>query len=258
MFERLWQQLNEPMSFSPLWLFALFFAGFFLAFITSYSATSNHQSLVGKLDDSRAEVRALEHANELLQIKIDESAQSLKLLREDLAISRKESLALERENTFFKGLVSPEDLKRSFKLHRFELVGLEKVDLPGHYPTANGERYYSYEAIVAHVGGRGKKLSGKLSLDLSPAQAVFVEDIPAQSTGADDGDGEQLVVFKDKITHKLGFQFFQRVTGRLKLPADFDPDTINVWGESNLSARNAPTSFEIAYRWPDVLESGGD
>lgn len=256
MLDRLWQQLNEPMTFSPLWLFALFFAGFFLAFVTSYSATSNHQALVEKLDTSRAEVRALADANELLQIKIDESVQGLKLLREDLADSRKETLALERENTFFKGLVSPEDLKRSFILHRFELVALADEAIPAHYPTGNGERYYGYEAIVAHVGGRGKKLSGKLSLGLSPSEPVFVEDIPPQEDASDGDASDQLVVFKKEITHRLGFQFFQRVTGRLKLPADFDPATITVWGESNLSSRNAPTSFEIAYRWSDVLVSG--
>lgn len=248
--------LLEPQRVSLLLLIAIFFAGFLAAYGLMKTASSDRRSLINKLTEERDNAAELDRQNEILSMRLDESEKSLTLLREDLSASRQELLALERDNTFYKGLVSPEDLQRGFKLHRFEIERIS-ADKPAEQKAAtglrDGEVLYRYEAIVAHVGGRGKKLSGNLNLSLLPKRPAFLEVVPLDNNGKAVDEEEQLFVLKDEISHKLGFRFFQRINGEIKLPANFEPATISLTGQSNLSKKLSAAGFDVTYDWRELL-----
>lgn len=213
--------------------------GIFVALLLTYPATKSGASLRKELIEQTQMTRTQERENELLQLRLEEVQRSTRLLQDDLLAIRKELLERERDVTFYRGLLSPEELERGFKLHTVSLFATDKADV------------YEYEVVVAHVDGRGKKLSGRLELALNPAEKVFaVElDIKGEKKYVD----SQAIEFKDKIVHRLGFRFFQRVSGEIKLPENFEPDTITVKGRSNLTRNQGSNAFEQSFDWEALL-----
>ena len=247
---------GNSQGFMPrsLQLFIVFVAGFLIAFAATRSTSSERSTMLNMVSTERALSSELQRENEILVMRLDEAEKSLQLLREDLAQSRQELLALERDNTFYKGLVSPEDLQRGFKLHRFDLELEENQSQRDRAGIRQGEQLYRYEVIVAHVGGRGLKLTGSLALATKPAKPAFVRLLDLEET-TESADGEsQLVVLEENMTHKLGFRFFQRVSGYIKLPEDFRPATIELTGRSNLSSKLRSNSFDLSLDWQELLE----
>lgn len=252
-----WRRVTTPRLLSPLWLLVALIVGFVLATLAMKVATNDRRALVAKVNEQRQWSKELERENEILVMRLEAAEQSLGLLREDLADSRQTLLSLERDNTFYKGLVSPGELQSGIKLHRFDIEELSRDDFASILQRApeQGEKLYRYEAIVAHVGGRGKKLEGGLTLSLRPRQSAFVELLPLESEGTDSNESSQLVVIKEEISHKLRFRFFQRIRGQIKLPANYEPARIVLQAESNLRNQTGAAEFETSYLWQDLAET---
>ncbi len=220
-------------------LIAAALIGVLVALILTYPSANRGDTLRKALHEQAKATRALESEKELLQLQLQEVTRSSELLQEDLLAARRELLERERDVTFYRGLLSPEELERGFKLHTVSLFTTDQPDI------------YEYEVVVAHVDGRGRKVAGNLQLSLIPAIEAFPQELQSDASAAD--DGSQPAVFKEKVSHRLGFRFFQRVSGQIKLPANFEPDTIIVKGSSNL--KRGSNAFEQYFDWSALLGS---
>ena len=237
-FKGLWEK--APQTIIALCIAAALL-GIFIALLLTYPATKSGASLRKELIEQTQMTRDMEREKELVQLQLDEVKRSVELLQEDLLATRKELLERERDVTFYRGLLSPEELERGFKLHTVSLFSTETPDI------------YEYEVVVAHIDGRGRKLSGRLELSIDPAHKVFA--VEAKNVSVNSQGSKQVTEFKEKITHRLGFRFFQRVSGQIKLPANFEPDTITVKGRSNLSRSQGSNEFEQSFDWSSLLAS---
>ena len=237
------QLLKEMWARSPqTLLFALIAAlmlGVLLTLILTYPSANRGDDLRAKLHDQGQHSRALEREVELLNLKITEANKGSELLREDLLAARRKLSETERDVTFYKGLLSPEEPERGFKLHTVSLFETDQANI------------YEYEVVVAHVDGRGKKVAGDLRIRLDPIVGAFPEALEMDVAQPD--AEPQLIVYKGEIEHRLGFRFFQRVSGRIKLPDNYEPATIILAGSSNI--KRGSNAFEQYFDWSALLAS---
>jgi len=162
---------------------------------------SEQQRLESLISELRAKVARLEIAGEV-------SKHAARLVRDELAQQQQASQSMREELAFYRGIVSPEQGRNGLYIHTIQL-------LPG-----KQEREYLYSLTVIHKQGlkkRHRRITGKLELKLEGKQAGRQVTLPLSALQP----GRKLPI-------TLSFKYFNRVKGRLVLPAGFVPETVVV------------------------------
>jgi len=181
--------------------------------------------------------------NEMQDLKLQEAKLTAELLEKDLLSTRQKLLHAERDVAFYRGLISPEDIEKGLKLHS---LTVSPMDQSG---------WYQYEIVIAQLNGQGRKLTGNVELSMTPEHAVFLVD--EAGSKASDTDKLDEAAFQKTIRHRLGFRFFQRISGRLKLPEGYLPDTINLKATSTIRKGQGKRSLDEMFLWSEKLIKDG-
>ena len=162
---------------------------------------NEQQRLESRISELRAEVARLQIAGEV-------SKHAALLVRDELAQQQQDSQLMREELAFYRGIVSPEQGRNGLYIHTIQLD-------PG-----NKEREYLYSLTVIHKQGlkkRHRRVTGTLELKLEGKQAGKQVTLPLSSLQP----GRKLPI-------TLSFKYFNRVKGRLVLPAGFEPENVVV------------------------------
>jgi len=162
---------------------------------------SEQQRLESQISELRAKVARLEIAGEV-------SKHAALLVRDELAQQQQESQSMREELAFYRGIVSPERGRNGLYIHTVQLV-------PG-----KQEREYLYSLTVIHKQGlkkRHRRITGTLDFKLEGKRAGKQVILPLSALQP----GRKLPI-------TLTFKYFNRVKGRLVLPAGFEPETVVV------------------------------
>jgi hypothetical protein len=126
-------------------------------------------------------------------------------LKVALVNTQNEVLALKKELSFYKSIVSPEQGERSLAI---QTIGLEQDD----------DGNYHYKLMVSQRGRNDRLVRGTVTLRIEGTNDLGEAQTLALSTVSND----------TKIPMKFGFKYFQNFTGVMKLPDGFFADILHV------------------------------
>jgi hypothetical protein len=168
--------------------------------------------LVGLQPDTEQQIEALEEERNALRRELKMVQQAAEIDRESIISIRDqikrfqdERLKMEEELAFLRGIVSTNNKKQGLRVQNFKLEpGLE-------------EGQYIYKFSVSQVINSGIVAKGVIELSVE---------------GLRNGRSTRLrlgQITEDKLDKiKMRFRFFQNVEGKLKLPNDFEPATVEI------------------------------
>lgn len=165
-----------------------------------------------------------------LETQLDVEARATAELREQLAESRGSIDELERELSFYREVMAPEEVEDGVVLRA---PVLRSGDLPG---------YWRYQ-LVAQRGGGGRSV---YKGDLQATLRGNLSGVPHSVTFAE--LDESLLT----DTFNLSFRYFQRFEGTLVMPPGFEPSRVVL-----AAAVSTPENHDVetSYAWQDVAVS---
>ena len=143
-----------------------------------------------------------EHGSEVTRIAAEEVRLANKNLREEM-------LELEELLSFYRGVMSPDKNKRGLQIERFNL---EQI----------GDKRFRYKLTLAQIADLRRYIEGKVHLQL---------------IGEKNGKKANLTLYlrvkdEDKKQGRFRFRYFQKFSGEVSLPLEFEPRLIRVTAES--------------------------
>lgn len=226
-----------------LWLAGL--AMIVLLVLAGFWASFEYGRSVAGYDAESFEARMaeLEHELELANAEIAETAQRAamlernskidddagKQLKASLGQAQAEVLKLKKELAFYKSIVSPEQTRRA--------VAIQTVQL-----EADGAGGYRYRIMVSQRGRNDRFVRGVLKVGIKGSRDGVETVIPLENVSK-----------QAKKTLKFGFKYFQNFEGKLKLPADFQPESMRV--QVKPKSRKIDEVDET-FAWSDLTAGG--
>jgi hypothetical protein len=147
-------------------------------------------------------------------------------VRESVGDMESRYRAMEEELTFYRSIVSPEDMESG--LHIFSL-DLEPVGRDGEYV---------YRVVLTQIRGGGT-VEGTLELALVGRQGASRVELQGTELG------EEL-----QGSQGFGFRYFQNLEGRIRVPAGVTPRSVRVVARTE---GDSPRQVEQDYAWDAAL-----
>ena len=191
-------------------LFVLLLLG--VAWLGYQQGSNGTAGFVGLQPDSKHRIETLEEERNALRRELAMVKQAAEIDRESIVSIRDqikqyqdERLKMEEELAFLRGIVSTNNKKQALRVQNFKLEpGLE-------------EGQYIYRFSVSQVINSGTVAKGVIELNVEGLQNGRSTRLSLAQVSE-----EKL----DKI--KMRFRFFQNVEGKLQLPKDFEPASIEI------------------------------
>ncbi len=178
-----------------------------------------HGKVLGDNRELREKVAILQRSSQI-------DRQAALGVKADLATLEEELQAAREEVEFYRGIVSPGDVKPGLRIHRFQLVA----------GVMAGE--YRYDLVLTQLKHNDHQVSGVAGWKIvGSANGEPVELGLADVTRP---PVEQL---------KFKFRYFQDLAGTLHLPEDFEAK--KVFLSIKPEGKGNPQSVEQEYDWPD-------
>ncbi|WP_239923566.1 DUF6776 family protein [Agaribacterium haliotis] len=147
-------------------------------------------------------------ANSKLAAEVDRQASED--VRQEIISLNDEIARLREENTFYRGLMAPNQQQSGLVIDAVELVG------------AGQPRTYAYKVVVKQLATRHNLLSGSLKFTVHGVEAGLDKSYLLRELSS--------AVTTD--TSKLRFKYFQVLEGQLILPEGFEPKGIELEARS--------------------------
>lgn len=141
-------------------------------------------------------------------------------VRQEVIVLKDEIAKLTEENSFYRGLMAPNDKSSGLSIGSVELV------------RARDSENYNYKVVVQQLATRHNVLSGTLSFTVFGRQNGIEARYPLMVLSGD--------VNEEKI--KLRFKYFQVVEGELGLPEGFEAEGIEI--EANTGGKKPQQAFK--------------
>jgi hypothetical protein len=148
-------------------------------------------------------------------------------LQESLRDMQSRLQSMDEELTFYRNIVSPENLESGLHIHSFTLE-------PG---GANGE--YVYKAVLTQIRGSGA-VEGTLELLVQGRQGDQQGEVAGDALG--------------EASRGFSFRYFQNLEGRIRIPEGLDPEVLKL---TLTTGGNRPRVIEHEYGWDSSLKAGG-
>ncbi len=190
----------------------------------SLSNQLTQQQLV--LDEQKALVHTLRvQIVQLIQRrKIDEAA--IDEVRSLLKEQQQASLELREEIAFYRGIVSPSEVRSGILIQRVELTPLAAAQL------------FHYQVVLTQVLKNERVARGEVEITLSGVFEGRTHNIPLQDLDK-----------QAKKSLKFRFKYFQMFEGDLQLPDGFSPHSIDVV----VKPRRSNNPINESFPWPQVV-----
>ena len=136
----------------------------------------------------------------------DVERQTLAALRADLALSHRQSVALNEEVTFYRSLMAPDKVAKGLQIAEFEV-------------TTRADGTLVYHLLLTQVASRRTWVAGKVEIEVAGE--------------TDSADGTAVLPLTDlaeleQYPVPYRFRYFQDLTGSLRLPGNFEPSEVRV------------------------------
>ena len=178
-----------------------------------------HSKVLGDNKELREKVAILQRSSQI-------DRQAALDVKSDLATLEEELQAAREEIEFYRGIVSPGDVKPGLRIHRFQLV-------PG---VVAGE--YRYDLVLTQLKHNDRHVSGV-------AEWKIVGTLNGES-----GELALAEVTRPAVQQlKFKFRYFQDLAGTLYLPDGFEAKKVilSIMPEG----KGNPPPVEQEYDWPD-------
>ncbi|VAW89403.1 hypothetical protein MNBD_GAMMA18-684 [hydrothermal vent metagenome] len=153
--------------------------------------------------------------------KIDDAA--IDEVRNLLKEQQQASLELREEIAFYRGIVSPSEVRSGILIQRVELTPLAAAQL------------FHYQVVLTQVLKNERVARGEVEITLSGVFEGRAHNIPLQDL---DQQAKKLLKFR--------FKYFQMFEGDLQLPDGFSPHSIDVV----VKPRHSNNSINESFPWP--------
>lgn len=157
-----------------------------------------------QIDDLRSRVAELTDQATLLERSQQIDRTTFERLEDQLKRRERQISHLEEELAFYRSLVSSADARGGLTIERFSLL-------------AEGGNEYQYELVLTRLDHDDTEISGNVDLTLSGVDA-----------GGDATVAVADLLVDDNSMMRFDFKYFQALSGRVRLPDGFEPDTIHV------------------------------
>lgn len=192
-------------------------------------ATEAHLRI--EVDELRERITQLANRNTLLERAERIERQS----REDLrgVIEQREAriAQLEEELSFYRNLVSPSEMQPGLHVRRFSVAAV-----------AGEARAYRYELVLTQLHGNDTYASGRVDLALHGRREGQEIRLAADELLAGENAGTE-----------FRFKYLQTLTGRIRIPADLEPDHIEL---QLVPEGDRLERLEESYSWSSLLSGG--
>jgi hypothetical protein len=179
-----------------------------------------HDKLLGDSKELREKVAILQRSSQI-------DRQAALDVKADLAKLEEELQAAREEIEFYRGIVSPGDVKPGLRIHRFQLVE----------GMVAGE--YRYDLVLTQLKHNDRHVVGTAEWKI---------------LGTLDGEPGELGladVTQPAVQHlKFKFRYFQDLAGTLHLPPGFDAKKVIL--SIRPEGKGNPQPVEQEYDWPDL------
>ncbi|GAA6151851.1 DUF6776 family protein [Pseudoteredinibacter isoporae] len=183
-----------------------------------YQMQSNQANAMAELDQLRSELRVKNSETEGLRQEVANLSLGSEVDRkaaEDVrgeVIELKAKIAeLEENVSFYRGLMSPSANKRGLTIGSLNVI------------ATGTPRHYQYKLVVQQLASNHSHLRGHLSFNVVGRESDGVVRSFALKDLSNDVSGDRI---------RLGFRYFQNVTGEMVLPEGFVPERIELVAKS--------------------------
>jgi len=180
---------------------------------------TRHSKILGDNKELREKVAILQRSSQI-------DRQAALDVKADLATLEEELQAAREEIEFYRGIVSPGDVKPGLRIHRFQLVD---GAVPGEY---------RYDLVLTQLKHNDRHVSG-----------VAEWKIVGTLNGAPGELGLAEVTRPAVRQLKFKFRYFQDLAGTLYLPDGFDARKVIL--SIKPDGKGKPPPVEQEYDWPD-------
>lgn len=178
-----------------------------------------HNKVLGDSKELRGKVAILQRSSQI-------DRQAALDVKADLATLEEELQAAREEVEFYRGIVSPGDVKPGLRIHRFQLVD----------GVMAGE--YRYDLVLTQLKHNDRHVSGVVELKIVGTS----NGVPGELGLAD--------VSRPAVQQlKFKFRYFQDLAGTLHLPDGFEAKEVAL--SIKPDGKGNPPSVEQEYDWPD-------
>lgn len=192
---------------------------------------SGHERLLRELAAVRSELDSARQTEQSLRRKIENAKlgtevdrRSLEDVRRELLDAKSAMAAVEEENQFYRNLMAPAGNQRGLNFGAVELADTDKA------------RTYRFKVVMQQLATQHELLHGTLNFNIVGRRHGEVSVLALHEVSTD-VDGANI---------KLRFKYFQNIEGQLVLPADFEPERIEL--EARSTGKNA-TSIDKRFGW---------
>ncbi|MEX2575950.1 MAG: DUF6776 family protein [Halofilum sp. (in: g-proteobacteria)] len=192
-------------------------------------ATEAHLRI--QVADLRERVQQLRQRNTLLARAERIERDARENLRGVIEARESRIAGLEEELSFYRNIVSPSKMDPGLQIRRVAFS-----------PIAGVERAYRYEVVLSQLNGGERYAAGdvRLSVDGRDAGEPATFDLDEFALG-------------ESLTTEFRFKYFQTLTGRIRLPEEFDPGWLQVEVAPD-GGRFDP--LDETYAWDSLLSEG--
>jgi len=215
--------------------FAIVLASISALFLSSYAGykkglgqqkqtLSDVQRLSSELAMWKKRSNEFEQLLENSKVASEVDRQASEEVRQEILELKEEVSRLNEENSFYKGIMAPNEKESGLTLGEVELV------------QSKSENAFEYKFVIRQLAQRHNVLSGYVSVTIRGRQDG-VETFYALSQLSDSVSGERV---------RLRFKYFQVLSGVLTLPDGFEPEGLRV--EAKTTGNN-PQTIDKKFGW---------
>lgn len=178
-----------------------------------YDSTSSNDTIDGlenRLAELQSEMASMQSNNTALERNNHIEKDANRQVKQTIVKLQDDILQLNEEVTFYRSIVSPQKGKRSLFIKDLQFV-------------KKSTNEYNYKIVVTQRGSKHRVVRGIIHVAFNG-----VKDGKAYSIKMD-----KMVTSKEKF--KLGFKYFQRFQGTIKIPEGFTPSTLRIQVVPNTS-----------------------
>ncbi len=209
-----------------LFLVIAFIAGYF----AGYQWRDDEESLSHQLEQQQLELGEQKALVYKLKVQVVQLTQGRKIddaaideVRSLLKEQQQASLELREEIAFYRGIVSPSEVRSGILIQRVEITPLAAAQL------------FNYQVVLTQVLKNERVARGDVEITLSGvfegrAHRIHLQDLDKQA----------------KKPLKFRFKYFQMFEGDLQLPDGFSPHSIDVV----VKPRHSNNSIDESFPWP--------
>lgn len=196
----------------------------------SIASVEKVQQLEQTVTQLQNEMAGLQSNNTALERNNHIEKDANRQVKETIVKLQDEILRLNEEVTFYRSIVSPEKSKRRLFLQDLQFIR----------KTASE---FDYKITVTQRGNNTRVVRGIMHILIDGEKAGKAESVNMES----------LITSKENKQFKLGFKYFQRFQGTVKIPEGFTPSTLRVQVVPNSSRL---VRIDKSVDWASVSSEG--